>query len=67
MLAAASSCQLLSFLTVAARSRVTVLAYDDEAEARRPRPWVAGQVACSRYAPALTTESKARITAASLL
>jgi organic hydroperoxide reductase OsmC/OhrA len=36
LLAAASSCQLLSFLAVAARARVDVLEYDDEAEAAMP-------------------------------
>ena len=36
LLAAASSCQLLSFLAMAARSRIDVLAYDDEAEAVMP-------------------------------
>lgn len=36
LLAAASSCQLLSFLAAAARSRVDVLAYDDDAEAVMP-------------------------------
>lgn len=36
LLAAASSCQLLSFLAIAARSRVDVLAYDDEAGAIMP-------------------------------
>jgi organic hydroperoxide reductase OsmC/OhrA len=36
LLAAASSCQLLSFLAAAARSRVDVLEYDDEAEAVMP-------------------------------
>jgi organic hydroperoxide reductase OsmC/OhrA len=41
LLLAASSCQLLSFLTVAARARIDVVAYEDEAEAtmpERPRP-----------------------------
>ena len=33
---AASSCQLLSFLAVAARARVDVLAYDDEGEGVMP-------------------------------
>ncbi len=33
---AASSCQLLSFLAIAARARVQVLEYDDHAEARMP-------------------------------
>ena len=36
LLAAASSCQLLSFLAFAARSRIDVLAYTDEAEALMP-------------------------------
>src|SRR5687767_5062258 len=33
LLASASSCQLLSFLAMAARSRIDVVAYDDDAEA----------------------------------
>jgi organic hydroperoxide reductase OsmC/OhrA len=36
LLAAASSCQLLSFLAVAARSRIDVLSYEDHAEAIMP-------------------------------
>jgi len=36
LLAAASSCQLLTFLAVAARSRVDVVSYEDEAEALMP-------------------------------
>ena len=36
LLAAASSCQLLSFLAVAARARVDVLSYTDQAEALMP-------------------------------
>jgi len=36
LLAAASSCQLLSLLAVAARARVDVLSYTDEAEAVMP-------------------------------
>jgi len=36
LVAAASSCQLLSFLAICARSGVDVLAYDDEAEALMP-------------------------------
>jgi organic hydroperoxide reductase OsmC/OhrA len=36
LLAAASSCQLLSFLARAARSRIEVLAYADDAEALMP-------------------------------
>jgi len=40
---AASSCQLLSFLAVAARARIDVLAYDDDASGEMPdgrAPWV---------------------------
>ena len=36
LLMAASSCQLLSFLAVAARARLDVIAYEDEAEAMMP-------------------------------
>jgi organic hydroperoxide reductase OsmC/OhrA len=36
LVAAAASCQLLSFLAVAARARVDVLAYEDDAEAEMP-------------------------------
>lgn len=36
LLAAASSCQLLSFLAITARSPIDVLAYEDEAEAIMP-------------------------------
>jgi organic hydroperoxide reductase OsmC/OhrA len=36
LLIAASSCQLLSFLAIAARARINVVAYTDEAEAVMP-------------------------------
>ena len=36
LLAAVSSCQLLSFLAIAARSRIEVRAYEDDAEAVMP-------------------------------
>ena len=36
LVTAAASCQLLSFLAVAARARLDVVAYDDEAEAVMP-------------------------------
>ncbi len=36
LVVAASSCQLLSFLAVAARARVDVVAYEDHAEAEMP-------------------------------
>lgn len=60
---AASSCQLLSFLAVAARARIDVVAYEDEAEGEmpeddkpvrltrivlRPRVTIAGDVADDR-------------------
>lgn len=38
LVAAASSCQLLSFLAVAARARLDVVAYEDRAEAGMPEP-----------------------------
>jgi organic hydroperoxide reductase OsmC/OhrA len=65
LVAAASSCQLLSFLAVAARARVVVVAYTDEAEGTmpedatpmrltrivlRPRITVAGDVTDDRLA-----------------
>ena len=36
LLAAATSCQMLSFLAIAARSRIDVLSYSDDAEAVMP-------------------------------
>jgi len=36
LLVAASSCQMLSFIAIAARARFDVIAYTDEAEARMP-------------------------------
>lgn len=38
LVAAASSCQLLAFLAVAARARVDVVAYRDDATAEMPEP-----------------------------
>ncbi|WP_022929935.1 OsmC family protein [Patulibacter americanus] len=38
LLAAASSCQLLAFLAVAARARIDVVEYTDEASAEMPEP-----------------------------
>jgi organic hydroperoxide reductase OsmC/OhrA len=40
LLVAAASCQLLSFLAVAARARVDVVAYEDDAEAAMPDGWI---------------------------
>lgn len=42
LLAAASSCQLLSFLAVAARARVDVVSYRDDAQAEMPEHAGAG-------------------------
>jgi organic hydroperoxide reductase OsmC/OhrA len=36
LLVSASSCQLLSFLAIAARARIRILEYDDRAEAEMP-------------------------------
>lgn len=43
LVAAASSCQLLSFLAVAARARLDVVSYDDDASGEMPDgryPWI---------------------------
>ena len=53
---AASSCQLLSFLAVAARARVDVVAYDDTAEGVMPE---------TRYASITEIVLRPRITVAS--
>jgi organic hydroperoxide reductase OsmC/OhrA len=53
-LAAASSCQLLSFLAVAARARVDVLAYDDEAEADMPEDDQPVRITAIRLRPRIT-------------
>ena len=48
---AAASCQLLSFLAVAARARLDVVAYEDEAEAAMPegdRPVRIVSIPCDR-------------------
>ena len=44
LLAAAVSCQLLSFLAVAARARIDVVAYEDSASAEMPEDWVSTMV-----------------------
>lgn len=53
-LAAASSCQLLSFLAVAARARVDVLAYEDEAEADMPEDDRPVRISAIRLRPRIT-------------
>jgi organic hydroperoxide reductase OsmC/OhrA len=54
LLASASSCQLLSFLAVAARARVDVLAYRDDAEAVMPPEPVPMRITEIRLRPHIT-------------
>lgn len=54
LLVAASSCQLLSFLAVAARARVDVLKYEDEAEGEMPEDDVPVRITRIRLAPRIT-------------
>jgi organic hydroperoxide reductase OsmC/OhrA len=51
---AASSCQLLSFLAVAARSRVDVRSYDDEAEGVMPEDTKPLRLTAIRLRPRIT-------------
>jgi organic hydroperoxide reductase OsmC/OhrA len=53
-LAAASSCQLLSFLAVAARARIDVRAYDDHAEADMPEDDEPVRITAIRLRPRIT-------------
>jgi organic hydroperoxide reductase OsmC/OhrA len=54
LLAAAVSCQLLSFLAVAARARVQVLAYEDEGEADMPEAIRPMRITAIRLRPRIT-------------
>jgi len=54
LLASASSCQLLAFLAVAARARVDVLAYHDDAEAVMPPEPVPMRITEIRLRPDIT-------------
>jgi organic hydroperoxide reductase OsmC/OhrA len=54
LLAAAASCQLLSFLAVAARARVDVLGYEDEAEADMPEDDRPMRITAIRLRPRIT-------------
>jgi len=54
LLAAAVSCQLLSFLAVAARARIDVLAYEDDAEADMPRDIRPMRITAIRLRPRIT-------------
>ena len=54
LLAAAVSCQLLSFLAVAARARIDVLSYEDEAEADMPKDIRPMRITAIRLRPRIT-------------
>jgi organic hydroperoxide reductase OsmC/OhrA len=54
LLAAAVSCQLLAFLAVAARARVDVLAYADDAEADMPEDDPPLRITAIRLRPRIT-------------
>lgn len=51
---AAASCQLLSFLSRAARSRITVLGYEDDAEAEMPEDDPPTRITAIRLRPRIT-------------
>ncbi len=54
LLAAAVSCQLLSFLAVAARARIDVRAYEDHAEAEMPEDLEPMRITAIRLRPKIT-------------
>jgi organic hydroperoxide reductase OsmC/OhrA len=54
LLAAAVACQLLSFLAVAARARIDVLGYEDEAEADMPEDDAPMRITAIRLRPRIT-------------
>jgi organic hydroperoxide reductase OsmC/OhrA len=54
LLAAAVSCQLLSFLAVASRARIDVLAYSDDAEADMPEDVQPMRITAIRLRPTIT-------------
>ncbi|MGI8662966.1 MAG: OsmC family protein [Acidimicrobiales bacterium] len=51
---AASSCQLLAFLAVAARARVDIVAYDDEAEGTMPEDNLPTRISAITLRPRIT-------------
>ncbi len=59
LLAAASSCQLLSFLAVAARARVDVVAYEDHAVAVMPEDDTPVRITEIMLRPVVTVRSAA--------
>lgn len=54
LLAAAVSCQLLSFLAVAARARIDVIHYEDHAEAEMPEDIKPMRITAIRLRPRIT-------------
>jgi organic hydroperoxide reductase OsmC/OhrA len=61
LLAAASSCQLLSFLAYAARSRIEVTAYTDEAEALMPEDDLPVRITEITLRPRITVSPDANV------
>src|SRR5215213_7756768 len=61
LLAAASSCQLLSFLALAARSRIEVLAYEDDAEASMPEDDLPVRITQIKLRPRITVGPDANV------
>jgi organic hydroperoxide reductase OsmC/OhrA len=61
LLAAASSCQLLSFLAFAARSRIEVTAYSDEAEAEMPKDDLPVRITRITLRPRITVAPDANV------
>jgi len=59
LLLAASSCQLLSFLAVAARARIDVVSYDDDAEAIMPEGDLPVRVTEMILRPRITVRGRA--------
>ena len=58
-LTAASSCQLLSFLAVAARARIDVVSYTDQAEATMPEDDRPVRITVIRLRPVITVRGTA--------
>ena len=54
LLAAAVSCQLLAFLAVAARARIAVVGYEDDAEADMPEAVTPMRITAIRLRPRIT-------------
>jgi organic hydroperoxide reductase OsmC/OhrA len=59
LLASASSCQLLSFLAVAARARLDVVAYEDRAEALMPEADLPVRITEIHLRPRITVRAPA--------